>query len=394
MSTDTTPELSRRALVSLLACLVVVSDPRGRKGRLHLFSDLLAILILGTVCGCDDADALEEWAIKEEPWLRTFLRLPNGIPSQDTYLRALASLDPAQFRAAFRAWAQEVFSLFGVTGQIALDGKEIRGAREHQVNHSLRMVSAFSCESGLVLGQLRTQEKSNEITAMPELLRLLSIKGALISADAMGCQVEIAETIVSQENDYLFGLKGNQPTLNSEVAELFKEAQDERKRTVEEERPEVKKDEQVDSGHGRIETRQATVSYDVKGWVPSAKRFPKLTTLIKIEATVEEKTGDKKTSEERYYISSARLTAKQANEAVRTHWFIENQLHWSLDVTFGEDECRIRTKNAAENVAVVRHFAMNLVKGYKGDRLSMRRRRRRCDYQPEYRMRVLAASVK
>jgi predicted transposase YbfD/YdcC len=387
--------LANKAAISLVEQMALVQDPRGRQGVLHLFSDILAILVLATVCGCDDAEAIEEWALKEEPWLRTFLRLPNGIPAQDSYLRALAAMNPEEFRAAFRSWAQQLFKLLGIKGQIALDGKTVRGARRTKQDKSaVHMVSALACEGGIVLGQIRTQEKSNEITAMPELLRLLSLEGALVSSDAMGCQVDIAETIVDGDGDYLFGLKGNQPTLQAEAAALFHEADDPRRRAVDEApRPAAEQDEQIDSGHGRIETRRATVCHEFEGWVPSAERFPSLKTLIRVQARVEEKATGKVTEEQRYYISSREMTAAMANEAVRAHWAVENGLHWRLDVTFGEDGCRIRTGHAAENMTVVRHFALSLLRAYTKDRLSVRRRRRRCDYRMDYRLKVLAAAA-
>jgi predicted transposase YbfD/YdcC len=393
--TEEWDQLASTAAVSLVECVGLVDDPRGRQGVRHVFSDILTILVLATVCGCDDAEAVEEWGLKEERWLRTFLRLPYGIPAQDSYLRALASMNPKAFRSAFRQWAQRLFQLLGVEGQIAIDGKTMRGARQtNQSKSAVHIVSALACEYGVVVGQIRTEEKSNEITAMPELLRLLSLKGALVSADAMGCQVEIAQTIIEQQGDYLFGLKGNQPTLNTEVAELFNEADDPRRRAVDEApRPKVEQDEQVDSGHGRIETRRATVCHEFEGWVPSARRFPSLKTLVRVAATVEDNVTGKVTTEHRYYISSREMTAAAANAAVRAHWSVENGLHWCLDVTFGEDGCRIRTGHAAENLTVVRHFALSLLRSYTGDRLSIRRRRRRCDYYMDYRLKVLAASV-
>ena len=388
-------EMARRSVQGLVEQLALVADPRGRQGVLHRFTDILAILVLGTICGCDDAEDLEEWAHKEAGWLGTFLSLPNGIPSQDTYLRALALMVPEQFRTVFRGWAERIAPMLGLNGQVAIDGKTVRGARKvHESKSPVHMVNALACEAGFVIGQIRTEEKSNEITAMPQLLAALSIRGALVSADAMGCQVDIAQTILDQGGDYLLGLKNNQPTLHTEVAALFDEVDDPRARPVDEApRPDTTQDEQVDAGHGRIETRRATVCHDPADWVPSAARFPQLNRLIRIHATVVEKATGTRTHDTRYYISSRRLTAAEANRAVRTHWAVENRLHWCLDVTFSEDACRVRTHHAAENLAVVRQFALNIVRAFQGDRRSLRRRRKRCDYNFDYRSRVLAASV-
>lgn len=173
------------------------------QGVLHRFTDILTIIILATVCGCDDAEAMEEWAIKEEAWLRSFLPLRHGVPGQDTYLRALAAMEPLSFQAVFRQWAEVVFHLLGLPGQLAIDGKTVRGARATgQAKSPVHIVSALACDAGLVVGQIRTEEKSNEITAMPALLRLLCLRGTLVSSDAMGCQVDIAQTIIDKEGDY------------------------------------------------------------------------------------------------------------------------------------------------------------------------------------------------
>jgi predicted transposase YbfD/YdcC len=388
-------ELSNQAATSLLSYLAVIEDPRGRQGSLHKFIDILAILVLGTVCGCDDAEKLEVWAQKEEEWLKTFLELRNGTPCQDTYLRALAAMDPQVFRTVFQKWSGDLFTMLGINGQVAVDGKTVRGARlPGQSKSPVHIVSALACEQGLVLGQLRTEEKSNEITAMPQLLNALHLEGALVSADAMGCQIDIAQTIIDKNGDYLFGLKGNQPTVNEEAILLFKEAADSRMRAIDElQRPVTERDEQVDGGHGRIESRTATVCHDFEEWAPSAMRFPKCTTLIQIQSSAEEATTGVTRNDMRYYISSRRLTAAEANFATREHWRIENTLHWCLDMTFKEDACRIRTGNAAENLNLIRHFAFSILKAYKKDKLTVSKRRLHCDYKLDYRMKVLANAV-
>jgi predicted transposase YbfD/YdcC len=388
-------EKSMQAAGLLVTRLAAVEDPRGRQGRLHVFSDILAILVLGTICGCDDAEELEDWGNHEEAWLKKILRLPAGIPSQDTYLRALASMKPEAFREVFHEWTQELWKSFGLQGQLAVDGKTVRGSRQTTGNKSVvHMVSALCCESGLVCGQVRTGDKTNEVGTFPELLSMLQLDGALVSMDAAGCQVEIAKQIVNSGGDYLFGLKGNQPTLQSEVREAFAEAQDPRRRAVEETAPpRIQTYESVDGGHGRVETRRMSVCHDFQAWVPSGERFAGLQTLLMVESRSESKTGGEVQEETRYYISSRRMTAEEALHAVRNHWHVENRLHWVLDVIFSEDHCRTRTAYAAENLTVVRHFAMNILRNYTGDGYSLRRRRRLCNYRMDYRLQVLAAAV-
>jgi predicted transposase YbfD/YdcC len=255
------------------------------------------------------------------------------------------------------------------------------------------MVHALLCETGLVPGQVATEEKSNEIKAIPVLLDLLDLRGALVSIDAMGTQVEIAKKIVGGGGDYLLALKGNQSSLQTEVQQAFAEAFNPRRRTMDEVAPpRATGDTQVDGGHGRIEKRTAYVLTNFEEWVPAGRRWAGLRCLVAVEATREDLATGKTTEETRYYVSSRVLTAAQANESVRSHWLVENQLHWCLDMTFGQDACRIRTGHATENFAVVRHFALNLVRNYKGDRYSVPRRRRLCDYDQAYRERLLQAS--
>jgi len=255
-------------------------------------------------------------------------------------------------------------------------------------------VHALLCETGIVLGQVATEEKSNEIVAIPALLRLLDLRGALVSIDAAGTQVKIARQIVKGGGDYLLAVKGNQPNLHTEVQEAFEEALDDRRRTADEVAPpRVETDTQVDGGHGRIETRTACVLTDFEPWVPSSERWEGLERLVAVTATREDTTTGEESTETRYYITSRALTAAKANEGVRSHWLVENRLHWCLDMTFGQDASRIRAGHAAENFAVVRHFALNVIRNYQGDRYSVPRRRRLCDFHPDYRDKLLRAAA-
>lgn len=379
----------------LVRSLSVVVDPRRPRGIRHPLVNVLSIAVLGCMCRCDDAEALEDWGRKEKEWLAGFLDLRHGTPSQDVFLRVLAAIDPEAFRGAFLDWMREVFSVFGIGSQIAIDGQTHRGSRDRQSKKEpLHMVHALLCEAGLVIGQVATEEKSNEITAIPALLRLLDMRGALISIDAAGTQVKIARQIVRGGGDYLLALKGNQTSLHSQAKAVFREADDERQRTVDEVAPpQVEIDTQVDGGHGRIETRTARLLTEFEPWVPAGERFEGLRSLVQITSTREDTTTGKSTTEVRCYISSRALTAAEANERVRSHWQVENRLHWCLDMTFGQDSCRIRTGHATENFAVVRHFALNIIRSYKGDRYSVPRRRRLSDFDAAYRSRVLAAAA-
>jgi predicted transposase YbfD/YdcC len=388
--------VAETAVRRLIRALDIVDDPRKARGKRHSFLGVLLIAVLGCVCGCDDAEALEDWAIKEKGWLSQFIDFTHGTPRQDVFLRVLAAMDPTLFRTAFMTWANEMMQSLGISaGQIAVDGQTHRGSGNGATKQKpVHIVSALACESGLVLGQQKTEAKSNEITAIPELLQLLYLKGALVSVDAMGCQVKIAKVILAKGGDYFFGLKGNQSTLMEQTKALFDEVLDPRKRTIDEAQPPAtQRVESTDGDHGRIEIRQAIVCHDIHAWIPAARRFPKLKTVVAIISTREDIITGKTSTERRLYVSSRVLTAEAALDASRTHWAVENKLHWCLDVTFGQDANRTRTKNAAANLGVVRTFALNLVRAYKGDKLSIPRRRRLSDYKVDYREELLAASA-
>jgi predicted transposase YbfD/YdcC len=382
---------SETLLRALVRTLSTIEEPRHARGIRHPLVNVLTIAVLGCMCRCDDAEALEDWGRKEADWLSDFLDMPHGVPSQDVFLRVLAALDPTSFRMAFHAWMKEVFSLLGIDSQVAIDGQTHRRSGDTRSGKKpLHMVHALLCETGFVLGQLATEEKSNEITAIPALLDLLDLRGALVSIDAMGTQVKIARKIVDGGGDYLFGLKGNQTKLHTEVQEAFAEALDDRQRTADEvPSPKVTEETEIDSGHGRLETRIARVLEGFEPWVPSGERWKGLSCLVAITATREDMITGQISEDTRYYISSRILTPAEAIEGVRAHWLVENGLHWCLDMSFGQDACRIRSGNATENFAVVRHFALNIIRNYKGDRYSVPRRRRLCDFHQEYRERVL-----
>lgn len=393
MASDT---LGEEAVFAAMSCLVEtmedVTDPRGRQGRLHLLTDILTIAVLGCVCGCDDAEALEDWAHKELNWLEKHLEFPAGVPSQDTYLRVLAAVDERDFRAAFMVWAQRTFPGAFKGGQIALDGKTARRSGDKAFEQSaVHMVSALACDYGLVLAQQPTENKSNELNALRSILNLLHMKGSLISIDAMGCQRDVAATIRRREGDYLFGLKKNQLNLQREVQEPFEATLEPVKKPADiEHLPTMSSFQHTDAGHGRIEVRHTHVIHDWMDWVPESDKWSDLSTLICVDARREHETTGVIETNRRYYISSRHLTAEEAHRHVRAHWRIENGLHHVLDVTFNEDSYRARRQNAANNFIVIRHFAISLIRSIKDRKYSIKRTRRLCDYNPKYRDELLA----
>jgi predicted transposase YbfD/YdcC len=380
--------LDRSIVKKLLKSLTIVEDPRKPRGKRHALINVLAVAVLGFMSGCDNAEALEDWGQKEADWLSGFLHLPYGTPSQDVFLRVFASIKPEQIQEAFVTWAHELMAHMGLSQQIAIDGQTNKGSRQRRIKVApIHMVSALACGEGLVLGQVKTAEKSNEIKAIPNLLNMLNIQGSLVTIDAMGCQVSIARQITKGGGDYLLGLKGNQGTLHENVKKLFEttelaEYQDMKSDLVQQAS-------EHNTGHGREELRRARIIHDFNELIPSVQRWPELKSLVAIDSERTEAVSAKKSTETRYYISSKNLTPEQAIQGTRQHWAIENKLHWVLDVSFGQDANQTRVRYAAENLAVVRHFALNIIRNYTGDKLSVPRRRRLCDYKIDYREKML-----
>jgi predicted transposase YbfD/YdcC len=393
---ETEAELNSQVLTRLLTTLAIVDDPRQDRGKRYRLVDILAIAILGCLCGCDNAEALEDWADKEKGWLANFLQLEHGTPGQDVFLRVLSAMNPQQFQTAFVQWTRDIFCTLGIAVQIAIDGQTHKGSR-HRAKHQdpIHMVSALTSGDSLVLGQVKTEEKSNEITAIPALLKLLELSDALVSMDAMGCQVAIAQLIRNLGGDYLLGLKGNQSSLLDETEAVFQAAQNfKNSKNVDEAIPPVvAQATETDKGHGRLEIRTANVITEWGAWVPQSARWPDLKSLIAIESTRQDLISNESTTETRYYISSRVLTPTAALSGVRNHWRVENRLHWVLDVSFGQDKNQTHSKFAAENFGVIRHFALNLIRNYRGDRYSVPRRRRLCDYNVDYREMLLGLST-
>jgi predicted transposase YbfD/YdcC len=329
-------------------------DPRVQRTRKHKLTDVLVIVLMGIIGGCRSWDSIHVFVRWGPPELRALLDLPHGVPCADTLRRVMSALDPAAFRNAFIAWANALCE--STEGKlVAIDGKTVRGAfRENDGYGSLHLVNAWVKENAMTLGQYATDIKSNEITAIPELLKLLNLKGAIVTTDAMGCQKDIARAIGERGAHYLFGLKGNQPSLHQEVLACFDDATCRVLAASKEGFHEC-----AEKAHGRSEVRRTWVLRDVD-WLKQSDRWPNLKTLVLVEA---ERTRKGVTSRERRtYISSLDAPAQRMGDLARGHWHVENRLHWVLDVTFGEDHVRVAKKNGAENLALVRKIALNMLK--------------------------------
>jgi len=366
--------------VARLDPLADVPDPRIARHRWHKLRDILVIAVCAVLCGAESYPAIEDFGHEREEWLKQFLELPEGIPSHDTFNRVLRLMDPVPFQACFLRWMQAVAEV--TTGEIvAIDGKALRRSfAKGTGKRAIHMVSAWASENGVVVGQRKVDTKSNEITAIPELLDLLALKGCIVTIDAMGCQRTIAQKIVEQEADYVLALKGNQPTLELAVARFFVSGPE-----AEAHRTQSEYHEQTEQGHGRVETRCAWISADLEAAL-STVAWPGLQSIGMVEAT--RTLGGKTSVEQRFYLSSLSPEAEQFAQAVRKHWGIENQRHWSLDVTFREDQSRLRTGHGAENFAVLRHIALNLLPQEPSTK-SLPRKRLACALKPDYLLKVL-----
>ena len=343
-----------------------IPEPRIERCRRHELMDILFLSICAVLCGAEGWEEIEDFGKVRLDWLRRYFPFENGIPKHDTIARVLSRLDPSALQNSFIAWINAASEL--TEGEvIAIDGKTIR--RSFQTGNrksAIHMVSAWACQNNIVLGQQKVNEKSNEITAIPALLELLELKGCIITIDAMGCQTAIADTIIKQGADYVLALKGNQGQLSDEVKQLFSYTGETKLKeyTVED----------IDAGHGRIETRRCRQIEINKKWLPASQRWSKLKTVIEITSTRDN--GENSTTEKRYYISSLALDAKRAADTVRSHWAVENKLHWVLDVTFREDESRIRRGNGAEVMSTLRRITLNLLKKNTSSKASLKRKRK------------------
>ena len=358
-----------------------IEDPRSDINKLHKMTDILLIGILSVICGAETWKQMVEFANSKEVFLRKFLELPNGIPSEDTINRLFSSIDSSQFENCFINWVNSISDI--TKGQvIAIDGKTLRGAKSNGKKSPVHMVSAWANEDNLVLGQVRVNDKSNEITAIPILLETLLIEGNIITIDAMGTQTNIANKIIENKANYILAVKENQKLLLEEIKDEFRFSKS------------IEIDTHIDFGHGRIETRKCSVVSDFKFIENVDNKWNNLNQIIKIESIREFKNSDKPVEKAtRYYISNLDDTAVNYQNNIRSHWGVENKLHWTLDVAFSEDASRKRNKNAAQNYSILLKIALNLLKNEKSEKQGIAGKRLKAGWNEDYLLKVLNVKV-
>lgn len=350
-------------------------DPRIHRNKKHLLIDIIILTIIAVLCGAESWDSIEMFGNSKKDFLSKILRLPNGIPSHDTINRVFSLIRADKFEQIFTRWAHSLKDS-GISKEvISVDGKTVRGSRDsYHDKAAIHLVNAWANSNGLVLGQVRAEEKTSEITAIPELLKILDIEGCIITIDAMGTQRKIAETIIDQQADYILAVKENQGYLKENVESAFLN-----------QRPDSV-DTSVEKGHGRIETRKCEMInmldlFDVKEKWAGLKSLARITAQREIRDTV--------TTEIRLYISSLEADAKEFNSYIRQHWAVENSLHWTLDVTFREDAQRKRNGKAAQNFALVQKIALNLLKKEESKRMSLKNKRLVAAWDNEFLLKIL-----
>ena len=364
-----------------------LTDPRGKQGVLHPFMSIVIIALLATIGGAKGWEDIETYGVSHEVWLSRFLALPFGIPGADTYRRLFERISPTAMKQSFDSWLDSLVIDLGAE-VISIDGKTLRGSYDRNGEQSaLHLVSAWASENRLFLGQVKVESKSNEINAIPALLELLDISGCIVTVDAMGTQTEIAHRIQAQGADYVLALKANHPTLHAQVKQWFETAQAQNFEGLEH-----SYDLQVESGHHRREKRQVTaVSIEQIGDLYKQAQWSGLQTVVKVVRT--RHLWNKTTQEVMFYLSSLPPDAQQLGKAIRQHWSIENQLHWVLDVTFGEDASRIRKGNAPENIALLKRWGINLLNQETSFKRSTRQKAKRASMDVRYLLKVLKASI-
>ena len=372
------------ATLNLLGCLRALPDPRIAKKTLHRLDEMVFIAICAVISGARGWSGIVEFAETKEAWLRRFVRLENGIPVDDTFARGLSVLSPKAFAECLLSWTRALAAA-GPGGVIAIDGKTARRSHDRRRRQNpLPLVRAWAIDQGLALGLVKTEAKSNEITAIPGLLELLELQGALVTIDAMGCQTAIAKQIITQGGDYLLAVKDHQPTLHADLQDFFATAQAHGFAGVAHDFAET-----VDAGHGRIETRRCWAS-ECLSTITDADRWVGLKTLVLIER--ERLVGDTVSREQAFYISSRPADARRLGSAARSHWGIENSCHWVIDVTFNEDQSRIRRGHGAHNFAILRQSALNLLKQEKSN-ASIPRKLQRAALSDDYRLQLLGGAA-
>lgn len=360
---------------SMVECFSEIEDPRADHTRHHLLVDIVCLAVLAVIAGAEGWEDIEAFGKDKHTWLKRYLRLPNGIPSHDTIARVFRQLKPQAFQEAFMTWIEGLHERLGLK-LIAIDGKTLRRSHDRRtLKSALHAVCAWSVTNHVVLGQQSVDQKSNEITAIPELLKMLELKGAIVSIDAMGCQKEIAKQVVESGGDYVLAVKDNQPTLHAAIDEHFVSIHEGRS-------PETvcRKHVTEEEAHGRKEQRFYYITGLPESLADAAEEWTGMRSVGEV-ITITERDG-KRTCEVRHYIGSIEPKVRKFAESVRGHWGIENSLHWVLDVTFNEDQSRIRKDNGPDNFGLLRRFAISLIKQDKSPG-SVRRKRKRAGWNNE-----------
>lgn len=366
-------------------CFELIKDPRVERTRTHQLTDILTIAILSTIAGGKGWEDMEIYGESKEAWLSTFLALPDGIPCADTFRRLFERISPQQFEQCFEQWVNLLVDDLGVQ-VIAIDGKGVNGSYDRASGRkALHLVSAWATEHRLVLAQAKVQDKSNEITAIPALLELLNIQGCIVTLDAMGTQKNIAAQIHTAQADYILSLKANHPTLFQQVDLWFQTS-------LKQDTLPQPSTHTTEAGHHRIESRQVwAISLDQLPPLYQAEAWLGLQSVVIVERT--RQLWNKSTHEIQFYLSSLSALNPRITSAIRQHWGIENALHWTLDVTFGEDDCRVRSLHAPHNLALLRRFALNALNRETASQRSLRQKSKQAAMNDAYMLTVLAAAL-
>ena len=368
----------------ILTHFAPLEDPRDKRGKDHLLIDILTVAICAVICGAESWVDIELYGQSKHPWLRTFLKLPHGIPSHDTFARVFARLDPEAMQQCFLSWVTAISAL-SAGEVVAIDGKKVRHSYDTAKGKgAIHMVSAWASTNRLVLGQQKVDEKSNEITAIPLLLKVLAIEGCIVTIDAMGTQKEIATTIIDRGADYILALKGNQGGLFEDVQWLFEQAQAMQFQDVAHDFAQT-----VNKGHGRIEIRRCwTLAAAELEYLAQKPQWKGLKSVVMLQR--ERKINGQTSSQTHYYISSLDSNAAKLLAAIRTHWTVENHLHWVLDVGFDEDACRIRKDYAPQNFSLLRHIALNLLGQDRTTKAGIAAKRKKAGWADAYLLKILS----
>lgn len=360
-----------------------LEDPRINRNKLHPIEEILLVTLCGVICGCEGWEDLEEFGQIKLDFFKEYLPFTHGAPSDDTYRRFFRALNPEQFKECFVEWVKTFQVVHGDI--VAIDGKTLRHSYDKAGEKpAIHMISAFASSARLVLGQEKVADKSNEITAIPKLLKMLDLQGATVTIDAMGCQKTIVKEIIAKQADYVIGLKGNQGQLKEDVDLFF---QHHRKSNFKK----LKHDfcTTVNKDHGRFEKRSCWITDDI-AWLENKDKWAGLKSLIMVESMRE--IDDVVTEEVRYYITSIPANALLAADVVRSHWAIENSLHWILDVTFREDDSRIRRGNAPQNLAIIRHIVLNMLQQHRAKKMSIKKLRKKSGWDNAHLKKILGTT--